>query len=144
MFDPGLASMIEGLNIDCPFNALTFTPHFHQLFGRFEIQFVAVENLPHTYRIDLLESRAILRDPMFPITRTLYLTPDRTIDPASPRLLKVHSAIAQIFYASGAAEYCDKVLEDMESPVLEEQGSCDVGCMVSLKLDGWLEDLTAY
>ena len=80
MFDEGILHLIEGSEIDQPRNALTLMHDFHQLFGNFEGHFEAAPDTPHTYKIDTT-GPGILRNPIFPLTRTLYLTITRTIDP---------------------------------------------------------------
>jgi hypothetical protein len=49
-----------------------------------------------------------------PVTLTLYLTPDRSIDPPSPQLLKIHAAIGRILHLSAASDYIDDFLRDIE------------------------------
>lgn len=143
MFDLGVVHMIEGSNIDRPFNAITLTPYFHQLFGRFQIHFETVEDKPHTYIIDTLEPNEFLRRRLLPVTRTLYLTSNRTIDPPSSRLFKIHSAIARILHLSGAGEYIDKILTDAESLTIDGQGSSEIGRILTLKVGAW-DPVTVY
>jgi hypothetical protein len=92
MFDPGITHLIDGPKIDSPLNALTLTLECHRLFGEFQIYFEPTGK-PYEYRIDSTES-GFLRDPFFPVTRTLMLSAHHTIDPPSPRLIGVHRAIA--------------------------------------------------
>jgi hypothetical protein len=64
----------------------------HSLFGAFEIFFEPVADQQHTYRIKtFLPPELALPD--IPVTRTLYLMNDKSIDPPSSRLLAIHSAI---------------------------------------------------
>jgi hypothetical protein len=86
MFDDGIVHLIEGSDTDRPRNAPTLTHDLHQLFGNFEIFFEPTAQPPHTCRIDSTES-GIMRNPISPLFRTLYLTTTRSIDPPSPRLL---------------------------------------------------------
>jgi len=110
MFDDGVVHLIE--DIDRPRNAITLTHDFHQLFGNFEVYFEPQDNQPHTYRIDSTRF-GILRHRIFPVHRTLFLTDTRTIDPPSPRLLAVHSAIAHA------------------------DGSTELGYLAKLRVHGW-------
>jgi hypothetical protein len=53
MFDHGVGHMIEGVDIDRPYNALTLTHNVHDLFGSFDIYFEPVLGAePHTYQIE--------------------------------------------------------------------------------------------
>lgn len=114
MFDPGIIQLIEGPSIDRPTNALTLTHHFHDLFGNFEVCFEPVPQTQHTYKVDYVNPNHPFWDPLFLVTRTLYLTPDRNIDPPSPQLLAIHRAIGYILYLSGAGDYIDRILQDMD------------------------------
>ena len=116
------------------------TNHFHQLFGDFDIYFEpTADQIQHTYKIENVQSRSIFGDPLLPVTRTLYLTPDHTIDPPSPRLLAIHRAIGSILHLSGAGDYTDRIIRDMDEMSIEENGSTELGYYVSLKLAGWLD-----
>lgn len=94
MFDPGVIHQIEGVNIDRPYNALTLTHDLHQRFGDLTIYFEPVPDAatPHTYVVKPTTSYPFFRRPKLPLTRTLFTTPDRTIDPPSSRLLAIHRA----------------------------------------------------
>ncbi|GAP87961.1 hypothetical protein SAMD00023353_1600370 [Rosellinia necatrix] len=141
MFDNGIAHLIGGTDIDRPRNALTLAHGFHELFGDFKIFFEPIQDgqQPHTYRIDSFLPSYISRDLGLPVTRTLYLTDTRTIDPPSPRLLAVHRAIAHILHLSAAGEYIDRLLRDMDEKGILADGSTDVGRLVKLSLSGWLD-----
>ena len=84
-----------------------------------------------------------MRNLAFPITRTFYLTDDRSIDPPSPRLLAVHRAIAHILRLSGAGEYIDRLLRDMDEQGIQADGSTELDRLVRLSLGGW-RDKTVY
>lgn len=141
MFDPGIGHLIDGPKIDSPINALTLTLDYHRLFGEFQIYFERT-GTSHQYRIDSTEQSPFLRDPLFPVTRTLTLSPNRTIDPPSARLLEVHRAIALIMKLSAAGEYIEKVLHDMEELDVREDGSTHLGYLTGLRLGGWLKTLS--
>jgi len=136
MFDDGVIHLIEGTDIDRPRNAITLTHDFHQLFGNFEVYFEPQDNQPHTYRIDSTRF-GILRHRIFPIHWTLFLTDTRTIDPPSPRLLAVHSAIAHILHLSAAARHIDKILEDLDQRDIMADGSTELGYLAKLRVHGW-------
>ncbi|KKZ67875.1 hypothetical protein EMCG_06404 [[Emmonsia] crescens] len=135
MFDCNVSHVIDGVNIDRPFNAMSLTPNFHTDFGNFSVFFEPVPGQMHTYHIDTFHPAGIL--PVLPVTRTFYLTSDQSIEPPSPRLLAIHRAIAYILHLSGAGEYIDKILQDMEEMRARESGSTELGRLVTLRLGGW-------
>ncbi|EFW15964.1 conserved hypothetical protein [Coccidioides posadasii str. Silveira] len=94
MFDTGITHLIDGLKIDSPSNALTLTFDNHRLFGEFQMYFEPTGRA-YEYTIHSVES-GLLSNPFFPVTRTLTLSPNHTIDPPSPRLLGIHRAISLI------------------------------------------------
>ena len=49
-----------------------------------------------------------------PVTVSLLLTTDRSIDPPSPQLLAVHSAIGRILHLSAVGEYVNDYVRDLE------------------------------
>jgi hypothetical protein len=137
MFDPGVVHLIDGSNIDRPTNAITLTTHFHQLFGGFEIYFEPTTETPHTYKIISAWSQNYLKDAILPVTRTLYLTDNHTIDPPSPRLLAIHRAIAFILHLSAAGGYIDGILRDLDELDVKSDGSTNLGRLIELRLGGW-------
>ncbi|KAK2812806.1 hypothetical protein FQN50_001135 [Emmonsiellopsis sp. PD_5] len=137
MFDCDVAHLIDGINIDRPLNAISLTRDLHTHFGNFTVFFEPVPGQEHTYRIDTFLPQGIL--PGTPITRTLYLTDDRSIEPPSPRLLAVHRAIAYILHLSGAGGYIDNIFRDMEQMGIRQDGSTELGRLVKLRLGGWLD-----
>ncbi|KAL8329816.1 hypothetical protein RB597_005210 [Gaeumannomyces tritici] len=134
MFDVGVVHLIDGVEIDRPYNAITLshTHHFH--FGSFRIFFEPVSDQPHTYRIDAFDSfvGAMIG---LPVTRTLYLSENRTIDRPSPRLLAIHCAIGHILHLSGAGNYIDRVFRDAEEYGVRSDGSTQLGVLLSAKLN---------
>ncbi|KAE8384180.1 hypothetical protein BDV23DRAFT_189479 [Aspergillus alliaceus] len=125
MFDPGITHLIDGPNIDSPSNALTLTLENHRLFGEFQIYFESTDR-PHEYKIYSVES-GFLSDPFFPVTRALTRSPNDTINLPSPRLLSIHRAIAHILKLSGAGEYIEKIVRDLEQVTVEADGSTNLG-----------------
>jgi hypothetical protein len=98
MFDHGVGHLIEGVDIDRSCNALTLTFNIHDLFSNFRIYFEPVPDAePHTYRIESFLRPAFVGG-LLPVTRTLFLTDSRIIDPPSPRLLAIYCAISRILY----------------------------------------------
>ena len=139
MFDDGVGHLIEGRDIDRPRNALTLSIDIHQGFGNFEIFFGPTAAAdPHTYQIQAFRPQALRHT--LPVTRTLYLIENRTIDPPSPRLLAIHRAIGHILHLSAAGSYIDKILRDMEDSQgqgVQADGSTDLARLVHLGL--WLD-----
>ncbi|KAF4764967.1 hypothetical protein HAV15_003270 [Penicillium sp. str.  len=129
--------------LDIRMNALTLTLNYHRLFGEFKIYFEPT-GTRHKYRIDSTERSPFLRNPLFPVTRSLTLSPHRTVDPPSPRLLDVHRAVALIIKLSGAGEYTERVLRDMEELDVREDGSTHLGYLTGLRLGGWLDILSVH
>jgi len=134
MFDVGVAELIQGPEIDRPRNALTLTRDFHQYFGDFQVYFEPVPNRDHVYTVRTHVSGDFFFRPALPIARELYLTPDRTIEPPSRRLLAIHCAIAHILHLSGAGEYINKIYRDMEELGVQADGSTPLGRFVSLAI----------
>lgn len=133
MFDYDVSHVIDGVRIDRPHNAISLTRDIHVGFGNFQIFFEPISGCEHTYRVQSFEPM-IFDD--VPVTRTLILTDDRSIDPPSPRLLAIHSAIGHILHLSGAGNYINKIIRDMEETNIREDGSTELGRMMKLKL-GW-------
>lgn len=133
MFDHEVVQLIQGTGIDRPRNAITLTRELHSLFGDFQIFFEPCPNL-HTYRIDSFYPRILRQDPAFPLTRTLYLSEHRTIDPPPPRLLAVHCAIAHVLHHSAAGEYIDRLLLEMDGQHVQADGSTELDRLVRLRL----------
>ncbi|EER25929.1 hypothetical protein CPC735_043730 [Coccidioides posadasii C735 delta SOWgp] len=138
MFDCDVSHLVDGINIDRPSNAISLTHDFHRHFGNFDVYFEPVADQEHTYQIKSFLPSLALEG--IPVTRTLYLADDQSIDPPLPRLLAIHNAIAHILHLSGAGEYIDKILRDMEETGVQRDGSTNLGRIVKLKLAGWLND----
>jgi hypothetical protein len=137
MFDHGITHLIEYPKIESPMNALTLTHEYHQLFGAFKIYFEHTGN-PYEYKIQSTEPKSFLSDPLLPVTRTLTLSPNRTIEPPSQRLLAVHRAIAFIIKLSGAGGYIEDILRDLDEGDVRADGSTNLGKILKLQFDGWL------
>lgn len=141
MFDCGVVPLLEGDNIDRPWNALTLDHTLHRQFGRFRVYFEAIDGQEHTYEIQSFLSPRLT--PGLPVRRSLFLTEDRSIDPPSPRFLAIHRALAHILHLSAAGYYIEKILEDMEWKDTRADGGTELGRLVGLKLGGWLDAAVA-
>jgi len=117
------------------------TQSFHQQFGDFEVYFDATTK-PHSYHIDSVHALSLVRHPILPVTRTLLLTSDHTIDPPSPRLLTIHRAIARILNLSGAGDYINRILRDLDEVEIKGDGSTKLAPILSLKLGGWFDGVS--
>ena len=133
MFDKGAAYLIDGVDIDEPRNAMSLIPFLHQYFGEFKIYFEPIADQQHTYHIKTFLPPMILSG-IVPVIRTLYVSPGRTIDPPSPRLLAIHRAIGHILHLSAAGGYIDKILEDQEERGINPDGTTELGRLVKLGL----------
>ena len=71
---------------------------------------------------------------MLPITRELFITSDHSIDPPLPRLLAIHRACCLVMHLSGAGDYVDKVLHDMEEIGVRSNGTTELGSIINLRL----------
>ncbi|EGC42697.1 conserved hypothetical protein [Histoplasma capsulatum var. duboisii H88] len=146
MFNPGIIHLIEGLNIDQPSNALTLTTEAHSFFGSFDMYFESMDDYDtadsrHTYTIRSF-NRLSSRQFRLPVTRTLLLSPNHTIDPPSPELLALHRSIAIILHLSAAGQYIEKIIDERDQLWARNDGSTELGHIVSLGLAGWLDGLT--
>ena len=132
MFDIDVIHLIEGTDIDRPRNAITLSLEMHRLFGNFEIFFERVDNnTADTYQIQAFHPFLVARL-QFPVRRTLFSHP--SIDPPLERLLRLHSAIGHILHLSGAGEYINVILKDMEDGAVQEDGSTQLGALVNVAL----------
>lgn len=146
MFDPYVVHLFEGVEIDRPANAITLTHDIHAKFGDFRFYFEEMDPTvypPHTYRIDSKKTSPFGRPRGLPIIKTLSLSPNRTIDPPSRKLLAIHRAISIILHLSGAGEHIDKIIRGMEEVYVRNDGSTELSHIVSLKMGGWLDGVTA-
>lgn len=97
----------------------------------------------HTDKIDSRETSVFDRPQGLPVTRTLFASPNHTIDPPPPRLLAIHKAISIILHLSGAADHIDRIVRDMEEVGVRSDGSVELDHIVSLKLGGWFDGVAA-
>ena len=143
MFDPGILHWVEGTNIDRPYNALTLSVGLHRRFGNLEVYFEAAPEMEHTYTIKCTSPFQIFR-PRLPVTRELFITPHRNIEPPMPRLLAIHRACCLILHISGAGEYIDKVLRDMEESTARSDGTTELGSLVNMRLQALGQQAVTY
>ncbi|KMW68967.1 hypothetical protein, variant [Blastomyces dermatitidis ATCC 18188] len=117
----------------------SLTPTLHNLFGGFQMFFEPVSTqLPHVYKIGSYLLPFLLRDPVLPVTRELYLSEERTIDLPLPQLLAIHSAIAHVLHLFASGEYIDRLLRNQEEIGVKADGSTELGRLIKLRLSGWI------
>ncbi|KAM5451185.1 hypothetical protein MaudCBS49596_003890 [Microsporum audouinii] len=143
MFDYDVGHLINGTDIDRPLNALSLTPKCHSAFGNFDIYLEAVADQEHTYRIKTFSPTQEMLYGL-PVTRKLFLSENYTVEPPSPRLLALHSAIAHVLHLSGAGEYIDKILGDFEDTGVRGNGTTELGRLLKWRIAGWLHSVVAY
>jgi hypothetical protein len=138
MFDTDAAYLINGIEVDRARNAITLTRGLHDFFREFRIHFEhLLDEGAHTYRVGSFVDPLVLRSLRFPITRTLYIAPDKGIEVPLPQLFAIHRAIAHILHLSATGEYIDSILRDLEAVGGSEDGTTDLGCFVQLRLAGF-------
>lgn len=138
MLDCDVMRLINVPEIDRAQNAMTLTHSYHGGFGKFELFFEPVSEKRDTYEIKSLDPIVQARSEL-PIVRTFLLTENRPIEPPSPQLLLLHRAIAHVLYLSGAGEYIDQIIRDLEETGVRADGSTDLGRLVNVALNGWLD-----
>lgn len=131
LFDPGIMHLVKDINIDRPYNAITLSGNYHFFFRRLFVYFEADTSAQHTYAIKPIKPYLL---PELPITRQLFITPDHNIDPPLPRLLAIHRACCLVMHLSGAGDYIEKVVQDMEEGTLRSDGTTEVSSILSLRL----------
>lgn len=135
MFDVGVIHLIEGIDIDRPRNAITLSLEMHKFFGNFEIFFERVVD-NDTAAADAYQIQAfhpfLSAQLQFPLRRTLFS--HASIDPPLERLLELHFAIGHVLHLSGAGEYINAILRDMEDGMVREDGSTQLGALVNAAL----------
>lgn len=142
MFQPGTSTHLEGALIDTPANALMLATEIHNEFGRLRCYFDAVLGSAHTYEFKTTRDAAPLLPGLYPHSgRVTFRNNEpegkQLADLPCPRLLGLHAACCKMMEMAGAAEYVDKVLDDMErmqeEGTLAENGSSDISLLLRMK-----------
>ncbi|EZF16020.1 hypothetical protein H112_05858 [Trichophyton rubrum D6] len=141
MFDYNVSHIINGTDIDRPLNAMSLNSTAHLLFKSFDIFLEPVDGQEHTYYVKSLKPAVSMAFGL-PVTRKLFLSDDRSIEPPSPRLLALHRAFAHILFLSGAGEYINKILDDFDKTGVRADGTTELGRMVSWRMSGGLGGIT--
>ncbi|KMU72435.1 hypothetical protein CISG_03084 [Coccidioides immitis RMSCC 3703] len=115
MFDCDVSYLIDGINIDRPFDAMSLTCDLYMIFGNFHIFFNSepISDQENTYKIDTFLLAAALPELQLPITRTLCLTSDQSIGLLLYPLLILHRAITCILHLSSTGACFNGILWDM-------------------------------
>ncbi|EAU89030.1 hypothetical protein CC1G_09999 [Coprinopsis cinerea okayama7 len=123
----GYASMLDelkGSSIHRLENVMTLDPTVHAHFESLKIWLVASDDPnaePNTYKLEA--TRPLFIEDYPKIVRFQSSDPESLPLP-SPRYLEVHAAVARIAHLSGATQYIDRVMRDLEdSTVLADDGS---------------------
>ncbi|KAI0525829.1 hypothetical protein F5B22DRAFT_633225 [Xylaria bambusicola] len=95
-----------GPEIDRPRNAITLTTHYHRSFGDFQVYFEPVPEKDHICTIKTFYPRYFVQRAAVPIICELYLTPERTIEPPSRRLLAIHWATLYLLLSKIVQQEC--------------------------------------
>src|SRR3569833_3386642 len=131
MFDVDVIHLIEGDDINRPYNAITLTKEMHESFGRFDVFFERISDASHppTYRINTFFPVSA-KD--LPVARTLLEHP--SIDPPSEQQHTHHTTDTHKLHLSGAAACIECILDDMDLGVVREDGSTQLGLLVHAAL----------
>ncbi|KDQ49769.1 hypothetical protein JAAARDRAFT_142978 [Jaapia argillacea MUCL 33604] len=104
---------LNGEKVHSLFNVMTLQWDVHDFFDRLGLWFEKTAT-PNCYKVRTA-------DPLFlygllsKMDKVTFTTPDPVKLPLpSPELLALHAACAQVAHLSGAGEYVDRLLEDME------------------------------
>lgn len=117
----GFPEKLTGKKIHSLDNVMTLGLDIHNWFDQLAMWFEAVEGSPNTYTIKAIEPLVLAYCKDTKIT----LTSERSDLPLpNPDYLEIHAACCRVAHLSGAGEYMDKVLEDLEDThVLSQDGS---------------------
>ncbi|KAI9765469.1 MAG: hypothetical protein M1839_005500 [Geoglossum umbratile] len=124
LFHPYAERLLDGVEIDKPFNAMTLVVELHHSFGQLR-WYLEEEPETHTYIFKKSPGRTAFIPSVFQPQndrkRVQFVGRNQT-DLPSPDLLALHRACAIILGLSGAGEYIDKILRDEETIRL---GGCE-------------------
>ncbi|KAH9008972.1 hypothetical protein EDB84DRAFT_1280840 [Lactarius hengduanensis] len=117
----GFPQKMTGKKINSLDNVMTLELNIHNWFDQLAVWFEA-EGSPNTYTIKAIEPLVLAH---YCKDSKITLTSERSDLPLpNPDYLEIHAACCRVAHLSGAGEYMDKVLEDLEDThVLSEDGS---------------------
>ncbi|KZT06607.1 uncharacterized protein LAESUDRAFT_725698 [Laetiporus sulphureus 93-53] len=119
---------LEGSKIHRLENIMTLTTDIHDMMDCLELWFEEVKDKENCYRIQIRGPDPQLFMKGGDIPSQVQFVAHHNLPLPSPKYLRIHAACCRVAHLSGAAEYLDRVLRDMEElPVLAENGaSADV------------------
>lgn len=127
--DPGISKTLAGTTIDTPRNALTLCADLHFRFGHLK-WYLEPTQTPHSYTMHLPRGERIPRRLLPPGDGVVTFNAAAAEPPPEPRLLAFHRACCLILRVSGAGEYVNRVLVEMDRMVdvgvLAADGSSDL------------------
>ncbi|KAI9771423.1 MAG: hypothetical protein M1840_002043 [Geoglossum simile] len=148
LFNPRAEQLLDGVEIDRPFNAMTLSVDLHKTFGGLEwyLEEDDIDPQPNAYifKASPGRRRLILNSifwPQHPRRRVVFTgAGDNSIDLPDAGLLARHRACSIILGMSGAGDYIEKLLRDDEDVCLGncvqelQQGKVNLGGMISWRL----------
>ncbi|CUA70040.1 hypothetical protein RSOLAG22IIIB_08884 [Rhizoctonia solani] len=123
-FSGGLVSATElcGPNIDRLENILTLTSNERSIMGQLIGWLEPEPGQPNTYR--MCTESPIYKFPAGKIVRFTSSDPE-TLPLPNPAYIAIHTACAKVFHASGMEKHLHSMLEDLDSPLLPEDGNSE-------------------
>ncbi|KAF8604828.1 hypothetical protein BDV93DRAFT_440060, partial [Ceratobasidium sp. AG-I] len=117
---------LNGNDINRVENVMTLSAKQHKLFGELDMWLASVEDQENTY---VVRTAGWVQGnvPVSEEKHVVLTTTDPALGLPDPRYLALHAACAQVWHASGMAEYVENLLWDMEElRVLPEDGCSDL------------------
>jgi len=116
-----LPGRLKGAGVHSLDNIMTLQLDIHSWFDQLQVWFEAVDGKENTYNICATEQAHLWTCKPNPIEfKSAY--PDLPLP--NPTYLRIHAACCRVAHLSGAGEYMDKILEDLEDiRVLSKDGS---------------------
>ncbi|KAI0654426.1 hypothetical protein C8Q70DRAFT_925846 [Cubamyces menziesii] len=103
-------------------NIMTLSPRIHALFDKMLLWLEKVDEEDNTYRVVLARGRT--HDAINVREKAHFVSHHPDLPVPNPRYLHIHATCCRIAHMSGAADYLDLVLRDIEeSQVLAEDGT---------------------
>jgi len=116
-----LPERLNGADIHSLDNIMTLQHDIHSWFDKLQLWFEAVDDKENTYNICATDEIALLSCKANPI---VFKSTHPDLPLPDPVYLRIHAAICRVAHLSGAGEYMDKILEDLEDiRVLSNDGS---------------------
>jgi len=116
-----LPKALNGAGVHSLDNVMTLDPSIHTLFDNLGLWFEALEGQENTYTIRARRGYHLKSCKANPIT---FRSTHPGLPLPNPIYLKIHASCCRIAHLSGAGEYMDKTLEDLEEMrVLSKDGT---------------------